>query len=231
MAKSYQNIRQLFSDSNLEKFIEAIGEDKLIELFLIEETIAREKDREEKKKLIPDWFYEKFAEVFGYSPRKAVLGTARMLIVNLGKFLQRNPEYITTKIYNALSELKSFYWVVRHYQIDAKTGAIVPTNRRLRDLQSLQTIKGLDLLKRAEEKIAYMLDLITPQYLEKLAQEHPATFFTSLKTMSSLYHILSIDYKPDEEMIKSLKIVEQDQNNPERKKEFLLKYVRRSNVK
>jgi hypothetical protein len=193
--------------------------------------ITREKSKEDKKKLIPKWFYEKFYEVFGYNPRHAVIGTARMLVVNLGKFLQRHPEYITTKIYNALSELKSFYWVVRHYQIDSKTGAIVPTDRRLRDLQSIQTIRGLDLLKSAEEKIAYMLELITPKYLRKLAKEHPATFFTSLKTMSSLYHILSIDYKPDEEMIKSLKIVEQDQNNPEKKKEFLLKYVRRSNVK
>ena len=230
MAKAHQNIRQLFSDSKLEKFIEAIGEDRLIEFFQVEEVIAREKNREDKKKLIPEWFDEKFEEVFGYNPQRSI-GIARMLAINLGKFLQRNPEYVTTKMYNALSELKSFYWVVRHYQIDAKTGAIVPTQRRLRDLQSLQTIKGLDLLKRAEEKIAYMLDLITPQYLKKLAKEHPATFFTSLKTMSSLYHILSIDYKPDEEMIKSLKIVEQDQNNPERKKEFLLKYVRRSNIR
>jgi hypothetical protein len=230
MPKDFQLINKLWSDSKLEKFIEAIGEDRLIEFFQIEEIIAREKNTEEKRKLLPEWFNEKFYEVFGYNP-KSRIGIARMLAVNLGKFLQRNPEFVTTKIYNALSELKSFYWVVRHYQIDSKTGAIVPTDRRLRDLQSIQTIRGLDLLKRAEEKIAYMLDLITPQYLRKLAKEHPATFFTSLKTMSSLYHILSIDYKPDEEMIKSLKIIEQDQNNPEKKKEFLLKYVRRSNVK
>jgi hypothetical protein len=231
MPKDYQSINKLWSDSNLEKFIETIGEDRLIEFFRAEEMISNEKDREAKKKLIPGWFYEKFYDVFGYNPRNAVIGTARMLIVNLGKFLQRHPEYITTKLYNALSEIKSFYWVVRHYQIDTKTGAIVPTQRRLRDLQSIEVIKKLDLLKRTEEKIAHMLDLITPQYLRKLSKEHPATFFTSLKTMSSLYHILSIDYKPDEEMIKSLKIVEQDQNNPEKKKEFLLKYVRRSNVK
>jgi hypothetical protein len=221
MPRDFQLIRKLWSDSNLEKFIETIGEDRLIEFFQIEEIIQR---------LLPEWFNEKFYEVFGYNP-KSKIGIARMLAVNLGKFLQRNPEYITTKIYNALSELKSFYWVVRHYQIDSKTGAIVPTQRRLRDLQSIEVIKKLDLLKRTEEKIAHMLDLITPQYLKKLSKEHPATFFTSLKTMSSLYHILSIDYKPDEEMIKSLKIVEQDQNNPEKKKEFLLKYVRRSNVK
>jgi len=230
MSKSYQAIKKLWSDANLEKFIETIGEDRLIEFFQIEEIIAREKNTEDKKKLLPEWFNEKFYEVFGYDPQRRI-GIARMLVVNLGKFLQKNPEYITTKIYNALSELKSFYWVVRHYQIDAKTGAIVPTERRLRDLQSIEVIKGLDLLKRVEEKIAHMLDLITPKYLERLSKEHPATFFNALKTMYSGYHILSMDYKPDEEMIKSLKIVEQDQNNPERKKEFLLKYVRRGNIK
>jgi hypothetical protein len=230
MSIDYQSIKKLWGDSNLEKFIEIIGEDRLIEFFQVEEIMAREKNTEDKRKLIPEWFNEKFYEVFGYNP-KGGIGIARMLAVNLGKFLQKNPEYITTKIYNALTELKSFYWVVRHYQIDSKTGAIVPTDRRLRDLQSIEVIKKLDLLKRTEEKIAHMLDLITPQYLKKLSKEHPATFFASLKTMSSLYHILSIDYKPDEEMIKSLKIVEQDQNNPEKKKEFLLKYVRRSNVK
>jgi len=230
MVRDYQLINKLWSDTNLEKFIEIIGEDGLIEFFQVEEIIAREKNTEDKRKLLPEWFNEKFYEVFGYNPKSGI-GIARMLAVNLGKFLQRNPEYITTKIYNSLTELKSFYWVVRHYQLDSKTGAIVPTQRRLRDLQSIEVIKKLDLLKRVEEKISHMLDLVTPQYLKKLSAENPATFFSALKTMYSGYHILSIDYKPDEEMIKSLKIVEQDQNNPEKKKEFLLKYVRRSNVK
>jgi len=231
MVKDYQAINKLWSDTNLEKFIETVGEDRLIEFFQIEEMIKREKDTEEKRKLIPEWFGDKFYEVFNYYPSRGQIGTARMLIVNLGKFLQSHPEYVTTKLYNALSDLKSFYWVVRHFQLDSKTGAIVPTQRRLRDLQSIQTIKGLDLLKRVEEKLSHMLDLVTPEYLKKLSKDNPATFFSALKTMYSGYHILSIDYKPDEEMIKSLKVVEQDQSNPEKKKEFLLKYVRRNNVK
>jgi hypothetical protein len=231
MSQNNLQIRRLYSEENLRKFVESLSSSELVEFFLTLATMNQKIDREEKISLIPAWYYDKFNEIFGYYPRKAPLGTIRMLAFNVGKFLQNHPEYITTELYNALSGLKDFYWVVRHFQIDSKTGAIVPTQRKLRDAKTLNVIKGLDLLKRVEEKIGFMLDLMTPQYLRKIAKEHPATFFSALKSMYSGYHILSLDYKPDEKMIESLKIIEQDKDNPERKKEFLLKYVRRNNLK
>jgi len=221
-----KKIRQLFSETNLQRFLESITEDRLLELFQVFMTMEMEKDTEEKKSLIPEWFFEKFYDVFGYNPRKATLGTFRMLVINLGKFIQNNPQYLTPRLYNELSQTKRFFWVVRHYRINQR-GEIEPTDRRIRDLQNLETIAKLDLLRMLEKKIDYMLQILTPSYLKKLSDKNPGTFFSALKTLFSGYHILSIDYKPDEEMIKSFKAVEQDENNPEKKKEILIKEIRR----